>query len=44
MKKIGYLYACTVLVCLLFACGYTFIENCYSDENYDQKTHLEKQL
>jgi hypothetical protein len=35
---------CTVLVCFLFAGTYTFIENCYSDEIFDQKTNIEKQL
>jgi len=43
-NKMLYLYGCTALVCLLFACSYTFIENCYSDENFDQKTSIEKQL
>ena len=43
-NKMGYLYGCTVIVCLLFACGYTFIEHCYSDEIFDQKTSIEKQL
>ena len=42
--KVIYLYMCTVLVCFLFAGTYTYIENCYSDEIFDQKTSIEKQL
>lgn len=44
MKKVIYLYMLTVLVCFLVSGTYVFIEHCYSDEIFDQKTHIEKQL
>lgn len=44
MKKVIYLYMITVLVCLSFAGGYTYIENCCTDEIFDQKTSIEKHL
>ena len=42
--KVIYLYMCTVLVCFLVSGTYIFIEHCYSDEIFDQKTSIEKQL
>lgn len=42
-KKI-YLYGCIALVLFLFAGTYAYFESCYSDEIFNQKTDIEKQL
>ena len=34
----------TALVCFSIAGAYVYIENCYSDEVFDAKTSIEKQL
>lgn len=34
----------TVLVCFLVSGTYVYLEHCYSDEIFDQKTPIEKQL
>lgn len=35
---------CTVLICFLFSGCYVFLEHCYSDSEFNQKTSIEKQL
>ena len=44
MKKVIYLYVCTILVCFFFSSIYMFLETRYSDEVFDQKPMLEKQF
>ena len=35
---------CTVLICFLFSGTYIFLEHCYSDSEFNQKSNIEKQL
>lgn len=44
MKKVIYLYMCTILVCFLFSSIYIYLETCYSDKTFDQRPMVEKQL
>lgn len=44
MKKVIYLYMCTILVCSLFSSIYIFLETYNSDEIFDQRPTIEKQF
>ena len=44
MKKVIYLYVCTILVCFLFSSIYIFLETYNSDEIFDQRPMIEKQF
>lgn len=44
VKKIVYLYLCTTLVCFTFASIYTYLEETNTDEIFDDRPMIEKQM